>query len=77
MVFKVLQTGEYEVSYDDNVNAGIVTVTITGKGSYAGSTKKVYFRIVKATVADKSLTVEKRTTVNSEIIMMPPYIKMH
>ena len=63
---KALQTGEYEVSYDDNVNAGIVTVTITGKGSYAGSTKKVYFRIVKATVADKSLTVEKRTTVNSD-----------
>ena len=63
---KALQTGEYDVSYDDNVNAGVVTVTITGKGSYAGSTKKVYFRIIKATVADKSLSVEKRVTVNSD-----------
>ena len=63
---KALQTGEYEVSYDDNVNVGVVTVTITGKGSYAGSTKKVYFKIAKATVADKSLTVEKHVTVNSD-----------
>ena len=60
----VLPTGDYELSYSDNVNAGVVTVTITGKGSYAGSKKKVYFKIAPANLTS-GLTVEPGVTVNS------------
>ena len=59
-----LVSGEYELSYDDNVNAGVVTVTITGKGTYEGSTKKVYFEINPHNVADGSLTVKDSVTIN-------------
>lgn len=38
---------DYTVSYSDNINAGIATVTITGKGNYAGSISKT-FTITKA-----------------------------
>ena len=46
---KVLEQGEdkdYIVSYDNNINAGTATVTITGKGNYTG-TRTVYFNIIK------------------------------
>ncbi|MBU5681819.1 hypothetical protein [Blautia sp. MSJ-9] len=56
--------GEYELSYSDNVNAGVVTVTITGKEAYAGSTKKVYFKIAKANVATTGLETKDSVTVN-------------
>ena len=52
---------EYEVSYDNNVDAGIVTVTFTGIKSYEGSVKKVYFEITPATA--NTITV-KDVTVN-------------
>ena len=35
---------DYEVSYDNHIEIGTATVTITGKGNYAG-TKKVTFKI--------------------------------
>ena len=38
---------DYIVSYENNINAGTATITITGKGIYAG-TKKVSFKIIKA-----------------------------
>ena len=45
----VLVEGEdYEVTFEENTNAGTVTVTITGTGNYAGETE-VTFEIVKAT----------------------------
>lgn len=56
--------GEYELSYSDNVNAGVVTVTITGKEAYAGSTKKVYFKIDKANVGQNDLKTKDSVTVN-------------
>lgn len=46
---KVLVEGEdYEVTFEENTDAGTVTVTITGTGNYAGETE-VTFEIVKAT----------------------------
>ncbi len=33
---------DYEVSYTDNVNVGTATVTITGKGDYAGTATKTF-----------------------------------
>ncbi|MCD8038560.1 MAG: leucine-rich repeat protein, partial [Lachnospiraceae bacterium] len=40
---ETLQNGtDYTVSYSDNVNAGTATVTIKGKGNYAGTKKAVF-----------------------------------
>ena len=39
---------DYDVSYKDNINAGTATVTITGKGNYAGSVGSKTFTINKA-----------------------------
>ena len=36
----------------NNVNAGYAKVIITGKDSYAGSVKEVYFKIKPDTVTD-------------------------
>ena len=45
----VLVEGEdYEVTFEENTDAGTVTVTITGTGNYTGETE-VTFEIVKAT----------------------------
>ena len=52
-----IQSGEYEISYDDNVNAGIVKVTLTGKKSYEGSVKNFYFKIKPASVAPSDASV--------------------
>ena len=49
---------DYTVSYSDNTNAGMATVTITGKGNYTG-TKTANFTINKAplTVTAQSYTI--------------------
>ena len=39
------QGTDYSVSYDDNVNIGTATVTLTGKGSYSGQ-RRVSFKIL-------------------------------
>lgn len=44
---KVLTKADYTVSYSNNKNAGMATVTVTGKGSYSGSVKQ-NFTIKKA-----------------------------
>ncbi len=46
---------DYTVAYSNNVKAGIATITITGKGNFAG-TKKITFSINKRSIA--SATVE-------------------
>ena len=63
VTFSDLTVGEYTVSYNDNVNAGIVEVTLTGKGSYAGSVKKFYFKIAPKNLTN-GLKIEKGVTVN-------------
>ena len=42
---------DYTLSYSNNTNAGIATVTATGKDNYAGATGSAEFTIAKATVA--------------------------
>ena len=41
---------DYDVSYKDNVNAGTATVTIIGKGNYAGAIGEKTFTITKANI---------------------------
>ena len=60
-----LKTGEYKISYSDNVNAGTVKVTVTGLLSYAGSVKNFYFKITPATVATESVSMKDKVTVNT------------
>lgn len=43
---EVLSSKYYSVTYKDNINAGTATITVTGKGSYAGS-KNINFHIYK------------------------------
>lgn len=45
-----VDTEYYDVSYKDNINAGLAKVVITGKGNYSGS-KEVTFKISPVVVA--------------------------
>ena len=51
---------DYTVSYSDNVNVGIGTITYTGKGKFRG-TKTVKFRIVPKTTPITSLTTKNKS----------------
>ena len=42
---------DYTVQYTDNKNAGTATVTVTGKGNYAGATGTATFQIARKTIA--------------------------
>lgn len=53
---KMLVKGtDYTVTYSNNVNIGTATVTITGKGNYAGEVKRT-FQIIPATPVISSVT---------------------
>ena len=60
---KALTDGtDYTVSYSDNIKAGTATVTITGKGSYAGTLTASFnilktYPTLKAAGGDKSVTL--------------------
>ena len=60
-----LKTGEYKLTYSDNVNAGTVKVTVTGLLSYEGSVKNFYFKIAKNDIVSDSVSMKKTVTVNS------------
>ena len=45
-----ITSGDYSVSYSNNVNAGKATITVTGKGNYTGEVKKDF------TISPKTLT---------------------
>ena len=62
-----IASGEYAISYDDNVNAGIVKVTLTGKKSYEGSVKNFYFKISPESVAVGDISSAKNgVTINTK-----------
>ena len=60
-----LKTGEYKLTYSDNVNAGTVKVTVTGLLSYEGSVKNFYFKINPVNVVSGDITAEKTVTINA------------
>ena len=53
---KLTKDVDYKVSYANNINVGIATVTVTGIGSYDGTARKT-FRIVSRPI--KEVSVEK------------------
>jgi hypothetical protein len=56
-------TTDYTVSYDNNINAGNASVTVTGAGNYAGSTDSASFTINKATPVVSDFTINGNGTV--------------
>ena len=37
---------DYELTYVNNVNVGLATIKVTGKGTYTGQSKELYFNII-------------------------------
>ena len=61
---------DYTVTYKNNVNAGTATVTVTGKGNYAGTVQKTFTirkaaQALSAKAAAASIAVGKTTTVTA------------
>jgi len=62
---------DFTFSYDNNVNAGTASLTITGKGNYTGS-KTVSFKIVPADIAQATVaSIGNKTYTGSAIKPAP------
>ena len=59
-------TGDYTITYSDNTNAGTATVTVTGRGNYAG-TRSATFEITKKPLTAAMVTISGYTTSNGFI----------
>lgn len=70
---------DFAVSYKNNKKVGTATVTVTGKGNYAGS-KSAKFRIVKnkqpmtVKAAKKAVTVKAKTLKKKAVVLARPVI---
>ncbi|UPS45040.1 fimbrillin family protein [Prevotella sp. E15-22] len=58
---KAVASGNYEVYYTNNINAGTATVYAVGKNTYAGKVGVKEFTINKATIANGSWSIDKTT----------------
>ena len=68
----VLRTGtDYTAVYSGNVNAGTATVTVTGKGNYAGTARGT-FRILPASIAGGSFAGIAAYTYNGAAFAPAP-----
>ena len=61
---------DYTVSYSDNVKPGIATVTVTGKGDYAGSIGS-YFRISRIDISGAAVSAASGTYTGQAIEPVP------
>lgn len=52
---KLLENLDYTLTYDNNINVGIATITIKGIGKYS-ATKSTTFTITKRNISDSSIT---------------------
>ena len=78
---KTLTAGtDYDVAYSGNVNAGTATVTVTGKGDYAGTAtgtfkiaaadaSKATVKVADATYAGAALTPAPTVTLNGKTLV--------
>lgn len=72
----VLKEGtDYTVEYDNNVRVGTATITITGKGDYAG-TQKVSFNILGISIDDATVASIATQTYTGSQIKPEPSIKV-
>ena len=68
---KTLKKGtDYTVGYKNNVKAGTATVTVKGKGSYAG-TASATFKIAKASIAGAKVVASKASYTYTGKVQKP------
>ena len=65
---------DYTLSYSDNINVGTATITITGKGNFAGTTSKT-FSISARAMSDTSVANISSQTYTGNVISQLPTIK--
>ena len=55
------EKSDYTIAYSNNINAGTATITVTGKGNYAGATGTATFTINKAagSISYETTTINK------------------
>ncbi len=66
----LVQGVDYEVSYESNVNGGTATVTVTGKGGYAGSAKGT-FNIAAADASKAVVKIDDQSWTGSAVTPDP------
>ena len=64
---------DYTLSYSDNINVGTATITITGKGNFAGTTSKT-FSISARAMSDTSVANISSQTYTGNVISPFPTI---
>ena len=64
---------DYTLSYSNNINAGTATITITGKGNFAGTTSKT-FSISARAMSDTSVANISSQTYTGNVISPLPTI---
>ena len=64
---------DYTLSYSNNINAGTATITITGKGNFAGTTSKT-FSISARAMSDPSVVNISSQTYTGNVISPLPTI---
>ena len=52
-------TSYFDITYEDNINAGTAKLTITGKGTKYSGTKEIYYQISPKTLTSSALTLNQ------------------
>ena len=72
---RILSIGtDFTATYENNINVGTATITITGKGNYTG-TKTATFRIEPASITGSSITGLSTKTYTGKAITQTPVVK--
>ena len=62
---------DYTLSYSNNINAGTATITITGKGNFAGTTSKTFSISARAMSDTSVVNVGSQTYTGNSILPLP------
>ena len=62
---------EYTLSYSNNINAGTATITITGKGNFAGTTSKTFSISARAMSDTNVVNISSQTYTGNVILPLP------
>ena len=62
---------DYTLSYSNNINAGTATITITGKGNFAGTTSKTFSISARAMSDTSVVNISSQTYTGNVILPLP------
>ena len=62
---------DYTLSYSNNINAGTATITITGKGNFAGTTSKTFSISARAMSDTNVANISSQTYTGNVILPLP------